>query len=695
MPLLQQVFSADIELNPFTYFSHVFCAYSEDGSKMGCSGIWKAMSCCNIATITALHRFFFYSACMVDHSLESLWMHEYKPNKTLQEMTRKLKQLFELVGNCGEPIDLLKFIMISEGFGLGSAYPDYMDLMRIEKIYELLKQQMEERTKWQGFASAKLLREVHNNASKIGLWRNIPKGFQDLVNVFNNEIVACVSPESKWVIQTGNSLKMSLLQTGNQERHHIYHEKPEHTFGKFTRFTFSNDDLYLVYSCEGSLQALSLTTGKVLASVSGCNLCYFAGERQVGYLFRCGTEETAILLTSLFSPFKFVSASTVQPSVFGKSVAAIFCSGNTVMSVTSDLVVTLWETSTVADKDVIAFSSKYSSTADYQQCFLVKNCALSSDGSLIAIHWSRKVELYSFANSELNLLHSVFESAHQFTVTYFAFSAESFFLLFCIQDSRNDSHFYTWDIKEEAVSASFKSPGFLTAECCYLSSNKRELVLCGDYEIEIWEYAEHTYHLLTRLAVDKPYNSVRFSQCTLSVDKQFLVCCIADVILVYSLNASNINFSRAQQVLRGHLGKVEFCRFLKVNRYLISYGVDGMVFLWDISASKAVGFARIAEGQESIVSMAVSTEEDRAVCFTSSGRVCMIKLCRLGAALPLIPSTSPSKGKVKTAETSLQLQGQIASASQISSSSIKDDMLEPISSSDFEEDEDFSDYESD
>jgi len=275
----------------------------------------------------------------------------------------------------------------------------------------------------------------------------------------------------------------------------------------------------------------------------------------------------------------------------------------------------------------------------------------------------------------------VFESTCEFAVTYFAFSADSTALLFYTQDSLNYSHFHAWDIKEKVFSASFKFPGLKTADCCYLSSDK--LVLCFNYEIEIWEYTGHTCGLLTRLAVEKPYNSVLFNQCTMSEDKQFLACCIVDVILVYCFNVSNIHSPK--QVFRGHHGRIEFCRFLKINRYLISYGIDGVVFLWDISESKAVAYTRMAEGKENIVSMAVSPEEDRIVCFMTSGRVHMIKLSRLGAALP--------------AETSLQLQGDVALESQIRILSTEDDLSEAMNSSDSEEDADTSDcgylYESD
>jgi len=104
-----------------------------------------------------------------------------------------------------------------------------------------------------------------------------------------------------------------------------------------------------------------------------------------------------------------------------------------------------------------------------------------------------------------------------------------------------------------------------------------------------------------------------------------------------------------------------------------------MVFLWDINELTAAAFA-ITQGKEKIVAMTVSPEEDQAVCFTSSDRVCMIKLCGLGAAPSLKPLTSPSKGKLETAESSLQDPRQIASTY------TEVDMRESSSSSDSEDD---------
>ena len=134
-----------------------------------------------------------------------------------------------------------------------------------------------------------------------------------------------------------------------------------------------------------------------------------------------------------------------------------------------------------------------------------------------------------------------------------------------------------------------------------------------------------------------PYTGIdKFTHCTVSPQDDLLVYCIADKILLFALKTSTDQ--SILQLPRAHLGKVEFCQFLKGNRYLVSYGVDGTVFLWDLSEWKAVGFAKIAQGQENIVSMAVSAEGDKVVCVTSFGRLNVVKLCGLkDAMLPKLP----------------------------------------------------------
>ena len=64
LPLLQQVFSQNIQLNPFTYLCH--CVNKEAGLKMKFSGIVKAMSLCNIAIVSAVCRFSVEFKCFLE-----------------------------------------------------------------------------------------------------------------------------------------------------------------------------------------------------------------------------------------------------------------------------------------------------------------------------------------------------------------------------------------------------------------------------------------------------------------------------------------------------------------------------------------------------------------------------------------------------------------------------------------------------
>ena len=479
---------------------------------------------------------------------------------------------------------------------------------------------------------------------------------------------------------------MCILRRENHNRP-CSNGKPEHIISNVKRFTFTDDDLYFVYlSVEGSLHALSLQTGTDLTSVSGRNLRYFTEESQVGYLFRSDTEERAIFLSSLFCPFMFIPESRfeVWPQGVGKVIATAFCSTESVLTVSSDSRVTLWQVT--EERHDITFKSNSVIEKSGLRIPYVKDCVVSPDGKLIAIHQGINVELYNLTGDNfVEFVNTVFEAECDNTVLYMTFSSDNTSLLICVWDFKHPSHCFVWDVQGKCVSGIFKSQTLLVIECCCLSPSNEQLILCGEYQIEIWKYDECPRRLLTRLGVEKAYQSVTFSRCGVSLDDQFLVCCIANRILIYCLRAPHINSSR--RVLRGHLGRIDFCQFLKVNRYLISYGIDGMVFLWDINEFKAVGFAKIAQGKESIISMAVSPEEDTAICFTSSGRVCVIRLRELDFSLPLKPLSTSVEGKEKAVHTSLQLADEIASTCQEPASFNGDeDMVEAMSISDSEED---------
>ena len=510
---------------------------------------------------------------------------------------------------------------------------------------------------------------------KPKMYRSLPTGFEDLFHKFMDYFVG-VSSQKKWVIHFKNTKGIRLMQTGVEEPHFstIKIQTQKHDTPEVECFTFTNDDGCFVYSTRfGSLRALHRQTGTVFECVSERNLFYFTKEGQVGYLFRSETEDTGLFLTDLCSPFKFLPLLPVKTtSAVKKSMAAIFSSSVTVKSVSSDSLVALWH---ITDKGMFLFPK--CSLVDSRHLVL-QNCVFSPNGKLIACQGGNQTELHSLVAESAHESRIMFQQDNAFTAL-FSFSADSTLLLFCIQGKFNDPHFYVWDVHNKIMVASFRSPALLTVDCFCLSADKRKLILCGEYEIEIWEYDKQPCRLLVRAGVERSYRSVKFSKCAVSLDNELLICCIADVIILFSLRAPDVHSSK--RVLSGHLGKIEFCKILRVNRYLISYGVDGMVFLWDLIETKAIGFARITQGNENIVCMAVSPEEDRAVCFTSSDRICDIKLCKLEGDLSTTFLTVEAKEKVADTDPRLQLAEEIAT-SKIPIPSTEDD---EFSSSDSEE----------
>ncbi|XP_022798969.1 uncharacterized protein LOC111337017 isoform X1 [Stylophora pistillata] len=471
-----------------------------------------------------------------------------------------------------------------------------------------------------------LVAEFLHGSFKYEEYTNFLEGLHDVESIVNEDILICHSPGGKWVLEANGFQKNHILRKRNGELS-CDHETPQRAIEKVTHFSFTNDDSYLVYLTDnGLLHALSLDTGTVLTSVSNNNVVYFTWQCECGYFFRSDTEEKAILFSDLFSPFKFIPASLVELAVPEKTIAAVFYSTNTVLAVSSDLKVSFWQTPEAKDGFSFSFISQFLLDRPGLE---VKNCALSPNGQHIAINQGSRLMLYTFKDFSLAETDTVFIEEFGYTVSCIAFSGDSASLLLCIQAFRSFTRGDVWDVVGKFVSSSVKSQKLVAVECCRLSSDKQEVILCGQYQIEIWKYGESSCHLLTTIHVENIHHSLRFSQCIVSSDNQLLVCCIGNTILIYRRNASNVNSSK--RVLHGHLCKVEFCRFLKENRYLISYGIDGKVFLWDTSGQedrcKAVGFTKIPV--DTVVCMAVSPDEEKIVCFSSINLMCLVKLCNL------------------------------------------------------------------
>ena len=616
-PLLQDVFNHCAQFNPFTYFCHVTGAFERWGKEIGCAGVDQVMSVCNIAVVTAIDTFFRF---------------------------RRSERSFRRPARLGKHVEPV--------------------------------------TTWQHSSwdsALELDLELFSDSFKRDVFRNFPKGFLDLVG---DEFSHCLSPRKMWMVNSSEMKEIHLLRTSFQEQDSCDYssEKQEYRITQAKYLTFTYDDLYVVYLFDHKfLHALSLQTGTVFTSVSGRNCCYFTRERRVGYLFRSGTEERAIFLTSLFNPCKFFPVLHVQVGEVGETTAAISSSSYTVKSISSKSLITSWRLVFIDHNRGFSFEPISESRS---QAIEIQNCVFSIDGKLLAFQQHNKIK--QCLVKKFKSQRTVFEADFNFTDLCLTFSSDGVFLLFSIKDNFSGQNFYVWDVQGKVLSRPFSPPCFLSIHSFCISSDNRNLILCGgENEIEIWEFSLYPRHLLKRIFLERCYNSVKFSHCAVSRDRELLVCCLANVIFVHNLQVADIDSSK--QVLRGHVGKVEFCKFLKRNRYLISYAVDGMVFLWDISESKAVGFARIAKGREKILCMAVSSDEDGAVCFISPNRACVLNFCNFKCAVTPDSFTSPRKGSLSTTETSLLPVGQIPSTSNVQASRLKDDQHGCFRSPDLEE----------
>ena len=699
-PLLHDVFNQGAQLNPFEYFCHVTGAFDEWGAATKWCGVVKAVSVCNIAVVNAvsfllkleLERF-----CngqlpkipepdwerMISGENERYTMYVRAFLKNLRE------RVIEKSSRCCILLETMDFFIHHQ-----LADPDLFHFIWVDVLATLPDALAPRHLQFPAFNRDS---ELFCNSLKSDFITHFPKGF---LNLFSKDVSLCLSPEKNWIIQGSIPNKVHLLQTSSQEDNsrNDNSTKGEHNIIGIRGFAFTMDDLFALYSSPvNSLHALCLQTGKVFTSVSGCNFVLFAKEKQVGYLFRTDVEKRAVILKNLFSPFQFFRWSHKQNSGLEKSVAAMFSSSHTVTCISSDSVVAFWnfgDDYDIAFHVTSNFPLRFSPFA--QASYETSKYVFSPDGELIALQQQNKVTLHCVAESNQPPC-TIFETECGGMDARLNFSADSSLLFVCIQDNFEGPLFYVWDVKRKSMSESFDSLGPPTVDCFCLSPDLNNLILCGGcYEIEVWDFKKHPRCLLKKMEVEGFYNPVKFSQCNVSLDNELLVCCIANLIYVYNLPLSHSKIHSSRRILRGHVGKIEFCRFLKVNRYLITYAIDGMVFLWDVTESKAIGFVRIAKGQEKITSMAVSPEEDKVVCFLSSNRVCVIHLYKLESAMCNKFSMELTKSKEKATESRIYLTERNPSTSNTPTAFAEDYKSEASSSSDSEEsfltDDDFYEF---
>ena len=439
---------------------------------------------------------------------------------------------------------------------------------------------------------------------------NIPIEFQNRPAM---ESRLSLSPDGTWIAVRRPSYQVCLFKKSVLERFDC--NKSGHIINDVQQFAFTDDScLFLYVTKHWSLHALSLQTGTITQ-------LYCTPEEHVGDLFHVRGEKEIILARQF--PRRFLSLLSFSSDKRPLTVA--FTSADTIWTLFSDCTVASWKTSGVDESFENCGLPR--ARASFSGNIHAKKAVFSPDGKLLAIHRGTEILLLDYPT----VLYSSFVGECEHITSYLAFSPDSSLFLYCISSSSKEPRFHVWDVEKKDVSASFDSPlGPQPVHCCCYSADSTKLILCCAFQISIWEYYERRpCRLLANVEPFGPFNEFdRFSHCTVSSDNELLACCIVDRILLYPLEAAEGD-QTILQLPRAHLGRIEFCKFLKGTRYLISNGVDGTVFLWDLREWKAIAYARVAQGRETIVSLAVSPKEDDVVCFTSFGRLSRIKLCGL------------------------------------------------------------------
>lgn len=458
-----------------------------------------------------------------------------------------------------------------------------------------------------------------------------------------------LSLDGEWIaVRNSSPTTVSLFKKTNLE--HFDFGKPVHIIMYAEEFAFSDDSCVFLYVTKHrSLEAVSLQPGTILSSVSRFIPLHCTSEKHAGYFFHAKGEKKIIVVREF--PRGYLGFFSI-PS-HHKPIMVTFTSADTISTLYSDCTVASWKTSGVEGS--FAFCGLSRAGATSTGCIHAKKAVFSPDGKLIATHRGTEILLLDYPR----VLYSSFVGDCEHITSCLTFSPDSSLFLYCIPSSNNQLLFYVWDVQKKVMSATFLSPlGPQPVHCCCFSADSTKLILCCAFQISIWEYYERPCRLLANVEPFGPFNEFdKFSHCTVSSYNELLACCIADRILLYPLNAA----CRDQTILqlpRAHLGRIEFCQFLKGTRYLISSGVDGTVFLWDLCEWKAIAYARVAQGRESIASLAVSPKGDEVACFTSFGRLTRIEFCGLVHEMPTKSPTSDWMNREKIAAANRQQLGE-------------------------------------
>ena len=648
--------SGRVEVGPFIRFCHLGTAFEVCGTLF--TGTGKALSLSNIALLSTIcHHLRFRSSKLVEVCLFYPFLPLRTPFKWYRPVpdgivsfkgsvvSQKLERVIEDI-KCYAPVeeDVVRYVThesrqyalclqtgtttaLDMMLGLEEVLvePLTLDVRFFETLVEVIEKSSAASTYTFTDLSNDDTYEAIERASVLSTvspivafeLENLP---DEGKKVFFFDSIPCLSPPGViWVAKRFVKDVVYLFRVLHpyQQQHS---NNPEYIIKEVAQFGFTNDHSFFLYlSVHNTLHAFSLQSGTILQSVSGVSPLFVTSEGQAGYHFQADDEGKTLLLRNF--PCEFLKHFLI-PSA-RKPMQANFVSDDTLLVLDVDSSVTSFQATGDRCTDNL-FSERFLGSLGPWQ---VEKCAFSSDGKLIAAHHGNGITLHDTIGQDgCQFLCSVFEADYEFKVVELIFSADNALLLFCILRDRNWPSAFVWDVRKKAKPQSFDPPGLLSENfcCCFTIDNK--IVFCTELYIEIWDQTVSPCHLLTRLALDVLYNETdKITFCTVSPNNDLLACCVVDRILLYSLN-SPTNQPYLNELPRAHLGKIEFCRFLNGNRYIISYGIDDAVFLWDLVERTAISFIRIPLDGGNISFMTVSPKGNQVFGCTSFGGIFQISL---------------------------------------------------------------------
>ena len=386
---------------------------------------------------------------------------------------------------------------------------------------------------------------------------------------------------------------------------------------------------FLYYTSAQSLQITYPEKNTELSSVTGRSPFFHPSKNQIVYWFVELNSETFNFLRYVPKDLRQFLLSVIHEGVVNVTII----SAATVFSLLPEFF------RTVGEEDISPFVP-------------LKSVVFSQSGGLIACHLGSKLYICKISGAFSCLL---CEDQCECDSCHLAFSPDSTLLLHYVQNSNDNPRFQVWDVHSSALLVTFDFPAVeslcLPLDSCCLSSDNTKLILCGGVIIEIWECDASVCRLIAR--VEKPFfisNNNKFAHGTVSSETNWLACCITDRIVLCPMNI--LTDQSIRLLPPAHSGKIELCQFVKGGRYLISYGVDGNVFLWDLTRCEAIAFAKLCQGRESIVRLCGSCEGDKFFHLTSSGRFGVLTLCGLEhSILPKLPTLKVQSGEMVSEES--------------------------------------------